>query len=385
MPKILIVDDDTALLARLSGELEEAGYEVLRASETRPADMLIDEYHPDLLLLDTETSRGEGWELLGRAAAHTPVVVISGRGLEEDIIRGLDAGAVDYLPKPFRTGELLARLRVRLQAADRAATAQPPTHAQPARPAMGTTVPLGEARPVPAERRRPDPEDAEPVFIPFGEEQRLMREAAAADDELRSDEIAQLPLGQRLRAARQRKRIMLVQAELESKVRMHYIQAMEEEKFSLLPRGPLAEELLRTYASYIGVDVAQALDEYHRLHYNAPVEPPTALGGSALPRSLPSWATWPLAVALALLVGFGGLWLYDPGGMTALAGRARTFVVPPTATATPTLTPEPTATLAPTPTLTPEPTPTATPTATPTPFPTATPAPTDTPTATPRR
>src|SRR4051812_3702847 len=117
MFKILIIDDDVALLARLSVELEDAGYAVLRASETRNADLLLDEGRPDLLLLDTDMSRGEGWEVLGRAAPQLPVIVLSGRGLEEDIIRGLDAGAADYLPKPFRTGELLARIRVQLRAA----------------------------------------------------------------------------------------------------------------------------------------------------------------------------------------------------------------------------------------------------------------------------
>jgi cytoskeletal protein RodZ len=171
-----------------------------------------------------------------------------------------------------------------------------------------------------------------------------------------------------------------VQAELESKVRMHYIQAMEEEKFSLLPRGPIAEQLLRAYAGFVGVDVSQALDEYHRLHYNAPVEPLAALGGVPQPRVLPRWATWPVAVVLALLVGFGGIWLIDPGSMTVLAGRARALVAPPTPTPTliPTPTPQPTETPAPTATTTPSPMPTVTPTATP--IPTDTPLPTDTPT-----
>jgi DNA-binding response OmpR family regulator len=386
MPKILMIDSDVALLSRLSTELEEAGYEVLRASETRNADLLLDESQPDMVLLDTDTSRGEGWELLGRIAARMPVIIISGRGLEEDIVRGLDAGAVDYLPKPFRSGELLARLRLRLRDAERLAAASPPPVISPsAQPSTGPTIPLDTARRTPAHRDR-RPEEAEPLFIPYSEEQHLLREPRAApDDELRHDELAQLPLGQRLRAARQRKHITLVQAELESKVRMHYIQAMEEEKFSLLPRGPITEELLHAYASYIGVDLTQALDEYRRLHYNAPVEPPTALGGSLLPRTLPSWATWPVAVALALLVGFGGLWLYDPGGMTALAGRARTLVVPPTATPTPTPTPLPTPTPSPTATPPPTITPSPAPTATVTPLPTLTPTFAETPTTTPQR
>jgi cytoskeletal protein RodZ len=227
-------------------------------------------------------------------------------------------------------------------------------------------MPLGESRPpaaAPSARlapRRPGEEEAEPVFITYGEEQRLIHEPPAAKDELRADEIAGLPLGQQLRAARQRKRITLVQAELESKVRMHYIQAMEEEKFSLLPRGLITEDLLRAYATYIGVNVSQALEEYRRLHFNAPIEPPAALGGSPLPRPLPRWVSRLVAAVLALAIGLGGIWAIDPRGLTALAGRARALVAPPAATPAP----EPTA--APVPTAAPEPT-TPQPTAAPTP------------------
>ena len=335
MPTILLIDDDVALLARLGTELEQAGYEVLRASETRSADLLLDERRPDVVLLDTDTSRGEGWEVLGRVVDRAPVILISGRGLEEDIIRGLDAGASDYLPKPFRTGELLARIRVQLR--DHAPV---PLLA----PAPPLAAPVDEPRqpavtPSKLTPRRPGEEEAEPVFITYGEEQRLIRDPQLAEEELRADEIAGLPLGQRLRAARQRKRITLVQAELESKVRMHYIQAMEEEKFSLLPRGPITDELLRAYASYIGVDVNQALEEYRRLHFNGPIEPPTALGGSPLPRTLPRWVSGLIAAILALAIGLGGIWAIDPAGLTALAARARALVAPEAPTPTPTATP----------------------------------------------
>src|SRR5690349_17500348 len=131
MHTILVIDDDVTLLARLSAELEEAGYDVLRATEARHVDLLVDEHRPDLVLLDTGTSRGEGWELLGRIAPRLPVIVISGRGLEEDIVRGLDAGAADYLPKPFRSAELLARVRARLR------ETQKPANPPAAPPALG--------------------------------------------------------------------------------------------------------------------------------------------------------------------------------------------------------------------------------------------------------
>ncbi len=218
--------------------------------------------------------------------------------------------------------------------------------------------------------------------MPSSEERRLLSEpGAGAAAELSAEDLARLPLGQRLRAARQRKRITLVQAELESKLRMYYIQAMEEEKFSLLPRGPAAEHLLRNYAAFLGLDVRQALDEYRRLHYSAPIEPPPALGSIPQPRALPRWLTLLSAVVLGLVVGLGGIWLIDPGGVTALASRARALVIPPTATPVPV--PTATATPVPTATLTSTPTPTPTATATPTVAPTPTPTPIATPTPTP--
>ena len=149
---------------------------------------------------------------------------------------------------------------------------------------------------------------------------------------------------------------------------------MEEEKFSLLPRGPMAEELLRIYAAYVGIDANQALDEYRRLHFSTPVEPPPALGGTVLAWRPPRWVILAVAAVLALAVGCGGIWFYDPSGVTALAERARLLAAPSTATPIPTPTALPTTT----PTVTPKPS--ATPTATTTP--TATPSPTPEQTAT---
>jgi len=252
-------------------------------------------------------------------ASRIPVIVISGRGLEEDIIQAFDAGAADYLTKPFRTGELLARMRARL----RAATPVPMPHiaVDDAEAIKAATPATWQTAPVPQKanlRRQLGEDEDAPVFMPLGEEQRLMTgiERESVDD-MNPADLAHLSLGARLRASRQRRRITLVQAELESRVRMQYIQAMEEEKFALLPRGPITEELLRSYASYIGVDVNAALDEYRRLHFNAPIEPLTALGGTPLPRTIPRWLVRLLAVVLALIVGIGGIWLWDPDAITA--------------------------------------------------------------------
>jgi CheY-like chemotaxis protein len=387
MATILLIDDDVALIERMATLLGEAGHTAVRASRAQHAELLLAEQPPDLVVLDPDIGNGDGWLLIRQASPDVPVILTSGQALEEDIIRGLDAGAADFVPKPFRTGELLARIRARLRDHGRADQRGAPAHDQGVPRPSGPTPTFD--RPA-VEPRRPDArhgrrgalapgDQAEPVFISHGEEERLLRDTGPAPDDDHG-EIGQLPLGQRLHAARQRKRITLVQAELETRpsVPMHYIQAMEEEKFSLLPRGPIAEELLRTYVSYLGLNAPEALNEYRRLHYNAPVEPLGALGGQPLQRRPPPWLVWLAAVLLALVVGIGGIWLYDPRGVAALAQRAGLVAPPPTATPTPS--PPPTATAVPSATPTPSPSPTATPTVTPSPSPTATPG--GTPTAT---
>src|SRR5215216_5481476 len=115
MAIILLVDDDVMLLERLATFLGEAGYTVVRATRVQHAEMLIAEQRPDLIVLDPDIGSGDGWVLIGVGAPIAPVILVSGQGLEEDIIRGLEAGAVDYLPKPFGSTMLLARIRTRLR------------------------------------------------------------------------------------------------------------------------------------------------------------------------------------------------------------------------------------------------------------------------------
>jgi DNA-binding response OmpR family regulator/cytoskeletal protein RodZ len=414
-PTILIIDDDVVLLARLATQLKEAGYETVQTTSVRQAEHVLDSATVDLALLEPAIDRRAGWEFLPRLAARAPTIVISGDGLEEDVVRGFDAGAVDYLTKPFRIGELLARLRTQLKvrstheiahSQDSPSTAPIEPAASPATAsgvidlgdddeiADDTTAATATMRDRHSEaegstkrlrRARPSDDEEEAVFIPHAEERGLIADHASMPvDELRVAELEQLPLGARLRAARQRRRITLVQAELDTKIRMSYIQAMEEEKFSLLPQGAMTEAMVKTYAAYLGLNVTHALEEYRQRHYAAPVEPLFALGGSSLPRPAPPWWVWAAVVLLALVIGIGGILAIDPAGVAALGERARMLFAPPTATPTPTLTPtfSPTATFTPTATSSPTPTETATPV--PTAEPTVTPAPAATPSPTAR-
>ncbi len=364
MPTILIVDDDVNLLSSLSATLEAEGHRALRASRLEQAGRFVATEMIDIVLLEVETEHGRGWDFLREAATlrALPVVVTSSHGLEEDIVAALDLGAVDYLTKPFRTSELLARIRTRLREAQarHPITPQPKT-SPPSTPITGPppsqTYPNGDIDP-----------DA-PVFMDLAAEHTLLQERAAA--EVYTGNIEELPLGARLRAARQRGNLSLVQVELDTKLRIWYLQAMEETRFGMLPRG-MAEQMLRTYAGYLGLNVEHAVADYREEFADLPVQPLAHLGGKPEPREIPRWLVILASALLALVLGIGGLWFLAPDQVVALNTNLRTIINPPTATATPTITPPPTLT----PTRTPVPTATATATATATPPPTATPAPT---------
>lgn len=115
--KILIVDDERAIRRFLRLILEAHGYAVLEAVDGREALQLTAAQRPDLLLLDLGLPDMDGVEVLQRLREWTdvPVIVLSVREREEDKIAALDAGADDYLTKPFGAGELLARIRAALR------------------------------------------------------------------------------------------------------------------------------------------------------------------------------------------------------------------------------------------------------------------------------
>lgn len=317
MPSILIIDDDVTLLARLGAQLEEAGFEVGRSSDLIHAEGLYAAQRPDLVLLEVRSSGDAGWELLGRMAAETPVVVLSAAGGEEDVVRGMEAGAIDYITKPYRSAELIARLRSRLAATSLAAPAAP----APA-PVLTSNAPL-EAQPAAAPpapprgiRRKNGREvDEDPVFMSEAEEMALLRmppppgAAAAAQPAQEADSQS---FGRRMRAERLRRHMTLVQAENDLRIRMSYLQAMEDEKFTLLPRGPAALQMVRSYAEHLGLDTAAILDDFRAQHYVEANEPIPALGGTRLTRPLPRWAVLLAAVILALAVGIGAIMLLDP-------------------------------------------------------------------------
>ena len=128
---ILVVDDERAIQRFLRPSLEENGFAVLEASTGKSALDLAIAKKPDVILLDLTLPDMDGLEVLKRLRewSSAPVIVVSARGQESDKITGLNRGADDYLTKPFGVEELLARIRVALRHAERAARDPEPVYA----------------------------------------------------------------------------------------------------------------------------------------------------------------------------------------------------------------------------------------------------------------
>lgn len=111
--KILIADDDPQLVRALRITLAAHGYEVVAAPDGAAAIALAAKEHPDLVLLDLGMPRLNGVQVIEalRGWTSAPIIVVSGRTGSADKVEALDAGADDYVTKPFQVDELLARLR----------------------------------------------------------------------------------------------------------------------------------------------------------------------------------------------------------------------------------------------------------------------------------
>lgn len=121
--RILIIDDERAIRRFLNTILQAHGYEVFAANDGEEGLLGVAQHRPDLVILDLGLPGIDGIEVTRRLREWTniPIVILSVRGQEADKIAALDAGADDYLTKPFSAGELMARLRAALR---RAATGE---------------------------------------------------------------------------------------------------------------------------------------------------------------------------------------------------------------------------------------------------------------------
>lgn len=115
--KVLVVDDDRAILRTMDVNLRARGYDVLLAAEGRHALALAARRHPSIVVLDLGLPDMDGIEVIHglRGWTSLPIIVLSARSDESEKVAALDAGANDYMTKPFGIAEFMARLRVALR------------------------------------------------------------------------------------------------------------------------------------------------------------------------------------------------------------------------------------------------------------------------------
>lgn len=118
--KILVVDDDATMLQMVKSHLEAAGYGVAMAVNGFEGLRLAREWQPDLILLDVMMPVMDGFTTCARIREFSsiPIIIVTAKGEEGDLVRGLDAGADDYVIKPYSAHELLARVRAVLRRVD---------------------------------------------------------------------------------------------------------------------------------------------------------------------------------------------------------------------------------------------------------------------------
>src|SRR6202171_5615083 len=115
--RILIVDDESQIARVLRTSLKTHGYEIRVAADGISAMETMGDWHPDLVVTDLAMPNMDGIELCRklRASSQIPIIVLSVKGEEKTKVEALDAGADDYITKPFGITELLARVRANLR------------------------------------------------------------------------------------------------------------------------------------------------------------------------------------------------------------------------------------------------------------------------------
>lgn len=117
MPKVLIIEDDEVLALGLKKAFTAEGFESLNAYDGDTGLYMAKTESPDIIILDIMMPNMNGFEVtteLRRSGEQVPIIVLSARSDKQDLIRGLDLGADDYITKPFDLGELMARVRRKL-------------------------------------------------------------------------------------------------------------------------------------------------------------------------------------------------------------------------------------------------------------------------------
>jgi len=243
MAVILAIDEDVVLTMSLDLQLGHVGHIVRRANTLALATQYISEQQPTIIVIDPSVDNHTGWQIIEQWAHKLPVIVISHDPTPTTANRAQALGIQGFMAKPFLMRDLVELVTPFIQPATTPVTAQSSDTNEDHKPKRNS-------------RKKNQSTDSQKT-IPATDAQKDVLGLSMSDaDELL---LAGLPttiapdahtqpkkesLGSRLRTERTKRNIPLTQIDLAIGVHMTYVQAMEEDRFSHLPRGRMAEEMI---------------------------------------------------------------------------------------------------------------------------------------------
>ncbi|NOK63467.1 MAG: hypothetical protein GFH23_1086718n23 [Chloroflexi bacterium AL-N1] len=271
--KIMVIDDEPAIGNLLIYQLREYGYQVVYISDALVAIQCLERERPDLILLDVMMPAISGWDLCReiRVGSDVPIIMITAKHADSDIATGLQAGADDYVTKPFSMTQLHARIESVLRRST--------NHAQPTstRAHTRTTTNLRQHSVFLAhmEQRPRYQKNLEALTHPHVPPTTIPSPSPAS-------------LGRRLREERLSRGLSLAQIEHDCKIRWEFLQAIEQDNYAYVPR-PQLRVILHAYASYFGLDIRQLANH---------------TASQALSLSMLRYAVFATAMLLVVVVSF---------------------------------------------------------------------------------
>lgn len=238
-PRIMVVDDDPLICHLLQYQLGGAGYQVSTAKDGRDALRRIPTDRPDLVLLDVVMPNMSGWDVCRqiRTRSTVPIIMLTARSSESDVVTGLSGGADDYISKPFSLRHLQARVEAVLRRSQYASFLQPWPH-----------HPSNNVASFSAHNELSQPCLHPPLSLAG------VGEAAAAPKAASPASPPYKLLGNTFANARQKRGLSLYQAEMACGVRWDFLQALEREHFHYIPRSQI-RQAIKTYSDFLGIDL----------------------------------------------------------------------------------------------------------------------------------
>ncbi len=283
MVSILVVDDDPVIRQLLTYQLGGSGYHVCTAQNGWEALERIPLEHPDLVLLDVVMPGLSGWEVCRqiRASSSVPIIMLTAKSAETDMVAGLGLGADDYIAKPFGLPHLLARVESVLRRAKPAHKERIEDWNTTGSNAKAHSIHMQHTQTPISGTARSTHTTMPTSHKPYQTQRTNDRYTTASSPAHKAPiDLAQAlssrsMVGRTLAEARAMLRLSLQDVEQACGIRADIVQALEREQFSSIPHTQL-RHILNVYSSFLGLDLNTLVTKPHALYplYTPPTPPP---------------------------------------------------------------------------------------------------------------